>query len=52
MPQVVWLVNGQPASVLVPDVPLVWTMTSGRTRLQLCLPLQEMALAAVTVAVE
>ena len=52
VPQIVWLVNGQPVSVLAPDAPLVWTMTPGRTRFQVRLPLQETASSPVTVVVE
>ena len=52
VPQIVWLVNGQPVSVLAPDAPLVWTMTPGRTRFQVRLPLQDTASSPVTVIVE
>ena len=50
--QIVWLVNGQPVSVGAPDAPLVWTMTPGRYRFQVRLPLQDAVSAPVNVVVE
>lgn len=52
VPQVVWLLNGQPLSVAAPDAPLVWTMTPGRHRFQVRLPLRDAASPAITVVVE
>lgn len=52
VPQVVWLVNGEPISVAAPDAPLVWTMAPGRYRFQIRLPLQDTVSPAVTVVVE
>ena len=52
VPQVVWVVDGQPVSVAAPDAPLVWTLTPGRHRFQVRLPMVETASAPVTVVVD
>ena len=52
VPQVAWLVDGQVVAVGAPDAPLVWTMTPGRHRFQLRLPLQGDTSKPVTVVVE
>lgn len=52
VPQIVWLLDGEPLSVAAPDAPLVWTMTPGRHRFQLRLPLRDVVSPAVTIVVE
>ena len=52
VPQLVWLVDGQPVSVGAADAPLVWTMEPGRHRFQVRLPLQDVVSPAVTVMVD
>ena len=52
VPQIVWLVDGQPIAVAGPDAPLFWTMTPGRHRFQVRLPLQGDASRPLTVVVE
>jgi penicillin-binding protein 1C len=50
--QIVWLLDGKPIGVAAPDAPLYWTMTPGRHRFQIRLPLQADASKVVSVAVE
>ena len=50
--QIVWLINGQPVSLADSAAPLVWTMTPGRYRFQVRLPLQDTISAPVHVVVE
>ena len=50
--QIVWLLDGQPIAVAVPDAPFYWTMTPGRHRFQIRLPLQADASNVVSVVVE
>ncbi len=52
VPQIVWLVDGQPVAVAEPDAPLYWTMTPGRHRFQVRLPLQDDTSRPLTVVVE
>ena len=52
VPQIVWLLNGQPVSIAPPDAPLVWTMTPGRHRFQVRLPLRDAVSPAITIVVE
>lgn len=52
VPQIVWLVDGAPVAVAGPDAPLYWTMTPGRHRFQIRLPLRDDASRPVTVVVE
>jgi penicillin-binding protein 1C len=50
--QIVWLLDGKPIAVAAPDAPLYWTMTTGRHRFQIRLPLQADASKVVSVVVE
>jgi penicillin-binding protein 1C len=50
--QIVWLLDGNPIAVAAPDAPLYWTMTPGRHRFQIRLPLQADASKVVSVVVE
>jgi penicillin-binding protein 1C len=50
--QIVWLVDGRPLAVSEPGTWVYWTMTPGRHRFQIRLPLQADAPRAVTVAIE
>ena len=52
VPQIVWLLDGQPVATAPPDQPLVWTMTPGHHRFQIRLPLQEDASRPIAVIVE
>ena len=52
VPQIVWMVDGQPVATAPPGVPFVWTMTPGHHRVQVRLPLQEGASRPVAVVVE
>jgi penicillin-binding protein 1C len=51
-PQIVWLLDGKPIAVTASDAPLYWTMTPGRHRFQIRLPLQPDASKVVSVVVE
>ncbi len=50
--QIVWLVDGRPVAVAAPDEPVYWTLTPGRHRFQIRLPLQADVSRAVSVVVE
>jgi penicillin-binding protein 1C len=50
--QIVWLLDGNPIAVSAPDTPIYWTMTPGRHRFQIRLPLQADASKVVSVVVE
>ncbi len=50
--QIVWLLDGKPIAVAASDAPFYWTMTPGRHRFQIRLPLQDDASKAVSVVVE
>lgn len=50
--QIVWLLDGNPIAVAAPDAPLYWTMTPGRHRFQIRLPLQADSSKVVSVVVE
>ncbi len=52
VPQIVWLVDGQPVALAAPDAPLYWPMTPGRHRFQVRLPLQPDASGPLFVVVE
>ena len=51
-PQVVWLVDGEPAALAAPDQPFLWTMTPGQHRFQVGLPMQGAVSRQVRVVVE
>jgi penicillin-binding protein 1C len=40
VPQIVWLVDGQPVATAPPGMPFAWMMTPGHHRIQVRLPLQ------------
>ena len=50
--QIVWLVDGRAVAVAAPEAPLYWTMTPGRHRFQVRLPLQDDASLPLAVVVE
>ena len=50
--QIVWLLDDKPLAVAAPDAPLYWTMTPGRHRFQIRLPLREDASREISVVVE
>jgi penicillin-binding protein 1C len=50
--QIVWLLDGKPIATASPDVPLTWTMTPGRHRFQVRLPLQDDASKVLNLVVE
>ncbi len=52
VPQIVWLVDGKPVATAAPDAPLYWTMTPGRHRFQIRLPLQNSESRPLSVVVE
>ena len=52
VPQIVWLVDGKPVATTTPDTPLLWTMTPGRHRFQVRLPLEGGVSRPVAVVVE
>jgi penicillin-binding protein 1C len=52
VPQVVWLVDGNPVATASPDAPLFWPMTPGRHRFQLRLPFEAELSRPVSVVVE
>ena len=52
VPQIVWLVDGQPVATASPDAPLLWTMTPGHHRFQVRLPLAEGVSRPIAVVVE
>ena len=52
VPQIVWLVDGQPVATAPPNAPFTWTMTPGHHRFQVRLPLQAGASRPVAVVVE
>ncbi len=52
VPQIVWLVDGQPVATGAPDAPLLWTMTPGHHRFQVRLPLEGGVSRPVAVVVE
>ena len=52
VPQIVWLVDGQPVATVPPGTPFAWTMTPGRHRFQVRLPLQAGVSRPVSVVVE
>ncbi len=52
VPQIVWMVDGQPVATAPPGVPFAWTMVPGRHRVQIRLPLQGRVSRPVAVVVE
>ena len=52
VPQIVWLVDGKPVATTAPDTPLLWTMTPGRHRFQVRLPLSDGMSRPIMVVVE
>ena len=52
VPQIVWLVDGRPVAVAAPDQPVYWTLTPGRHRFQIRLPLQADVSRAVSIVIE
>ncbi len=52
VPQIVWLVDGQPVATVPPDSALLWTMTPGHHRFQVRLPLAAGVSRPVAVTVE
>ncbi len=52
VPQIVWLVDGEPVATAPPATPLTWALRPGRHRFQIRLPLQESTSRAITVVVE
>ena len=52
VPQIVWLVDGNPVATAPPDAPLLWPMTPGHHRFQIRLPLEAGVSRPVSVLVE
>ena len=52
VPQIVWLVDGQPVATAPPGAPFVWAMTPGHHRFQIRLPLQGTPSRPLAVVVE
>ncbi len=52
VPQIVWLVDGQPVATASPDAPLFWTMVPGHHRIQVRLPLEPGLSRPVAIVVE
>ena len=52
VPQIVWLVDGQPVATAPPGTPFAWTMVPGRHRFQVRLPLQAGISRPLAVVVE
>jgi penicillin-binding protein 1C len=52
VPQVVWLVDGEPVATADPAKPFLWPMTPGAHRFQVRLPVAGAASASVRVVVE
>ena len=52
VPQIVWMVDGQPVATAPPSAPFTWTMTPGRHRFQIRLPLQSGVSRPLAVIVE
>jgi penicillin-binding protein 1C len=52
VPQIVWLLDGDPVAVAAPDAPFYWPMTPGRHRFQVRLPLRDVVSRPLAVVVE
>jgi penicillin-binding protein 1C len=52
VPQVTWMVDGEPAATGSPEAPFYWPMVAGRHRFQIRLPLEPGESAPVVVTVK
>ena len=52
VPQIVWMVDGQPVATAPPGLPFTWTMTPGHHRFQVRLPLQAGISRPLAIVVE
>ncbi len=52
VPQIVWLLDGQPIALAAPGAPLYWPMTPGRHRFQIRLPLRDDSSSPLSLVVE
>ena len=52
VPQILWLVDGQPAKLASPEEPFHWTLLPGQHRFQIRLPLEPATSRPVRVVVE